>query len=366
MVGRNLSSDNKTIPRYDEKFNFSDIHPCTYQYLVANQTNEHSSPVFEVVKYAEKNDIYYSEALDEAIKVTGGGGRQGSVPQIKGSSELLAERLREADKKVAGGAAGFVPEMDLKRIRRAMMSTHQNDEYKLVCAQIAPLFLGHKPKVTIADVKALSDDEKATVAEAVDVAPMKLGVDPTEDSDDSTRDEMDLKDDVEDAEEKEDKTIVQTQSVWGSDSDFVVWMYAKLVNRDNIARQLAQGGDPESLNSYSNLRRAMEESSNEDMLDRRIKSDDVIQFTPEQDSKWDQAKQIVSDYSDTDKALADLVNQMSRLEIIVDDSSSGSGSETRIVDPGVDDDSPLPDDYEFSPDDSPEDVPSTLMAEMES
>lgn len=366
MVGRDLTSDNKTIPRYNKQFNFSDTHPCTYQYLVADETNVNSSPIFEVVKYAEKNDIYYEEALKESIVVTNSNGRQGKVPAIDGSSKRLAKRLEKADKNVAKGSSGFIPDSDLKQIRRAMVSTHQGgDRYKYVCAQIAPLFLGYKPKTTISDVKSLSNDEKASIAKAVDLDPVELGVNTTGDNEDSSRDEMDLEDDVREAEKKDDQTIIQTTNVWGSDNDFIVWMYARLVDRDDIANQLAQGGDPQSLSFYSNLRKAMEESSDENMLDRRISDDDVLKLTPQQDAKWDQAKQIVSDYSNTDEALADLVNQMSRLEIIVNDNSSGSESDTRIIDPGVQDDSPIPDSYEFDPTDSAQDVPSILQAEME-
>jgi len=364
MVGRNLSSDNKTIPRYDKQFNFSDIHPCTYQYLVADETNPRSSPIFEVVEYAEKNEMYYEEALKESISATESAGRQGKVPEITGSAKRLAQRLKDADEKVAGSAGGFIPKEDLKSIRRALISTHQTDEYKYVCAQLAPLFIGRRSPVTIADVKSLSEDEKRTVAEAVDLPPTELGVDPEDDDSDSTRDEMELEQDMEDAKKKDDQTIVQTRDVWGSDNDFVVWMYAKLINRDNIAQQLAQGGDPESLSVYSNLRKLLEQSSDENMLGRRISDDDVVQLTPEQDAKWDQVKQIVSGYSDKDKSLATLVNQMSRLEIVVDENSPG-GSDTRIIDPGVEDDSPIPDDYNFDPSDSPEDVPSALQAEME-
>lgn len=364
MVGRNLSSDNKTIPRYDDQFNFSDIHPCTYQYLVADETNPRSSPIFEVVEYAEKNDIHYEEALKESIQATESTGRQGKLPEVRGSSKRLAQRLQDADRMVAGSAGGFIPKSDLKSIRRAAISTHQKEEYKFVCAQLAPLFVGRKAPVSISDVKSLSDDEIETVADAVKLPPDKLGYDPQEDDSDSTRDEMELEQDMEDAEEKDDQTIVQTRDVWGSDNDFAVWMYAKLINRDNIAQQLAQGGDPESLSVYSNLRKLLEQSSDENMLGRRISDDNVVQLTPEQDAKWDQVKQIVSGYSDDDKSLAALVNQMSRLEIVVDEDSPG-GSDARIIDPGVEDDSPIPDDYDFDPSDSPQDVPSALQAEME-
>lgn len=333
--------DKKPLGRYG-KDQFKRDHPCSYEIVDLNKVGDTGTPVYKVIKYIVNSDHlnrYSPHAIEEARK----------EQEIGDHDYRIAKHLYNLDVEVTGRGTDMDsaarPKDDLNSLWLELTSKRDSgaDSYQLLIYSIS---------------------RKLTTLTTEDAKQIIEGDTQDEENDEEESEEREFIEDSEDAESNDDKIIIKTRDIWGSDDDFVVWMYAKMIGRDDIAEQIAAGGDPTSLRVHSNLRVLLDESSNQDMLARRIQNSDTVQLTPEQDAKFDQARQIFSTYADTDKGIVQLVDQMSRLEIIDADNTSGSDG-AKVIDPGVEDDNPIPDDYDFDPSDSPQDVPSALQAEME-
>lgn len=360
MVGRGLKSDNKTLPRYDKEFNLSETHPCTYQFIASGESSEQGNPLFEIVVHAEKNEISYGQAVEECKTATQETGRKDDdIPVIDGSSATLVDRLMDLDELARGGGSGTrVPKKKISNVWLSAKNTYQNEKYRYVCASLAPLFVGHKPTVTQNEVNSLSEENRKRIADAVGVPRSELGVEDP-DTEEDEKEEIDLLEDKK-TENSSDSKYVQTRDVWGSDEEFVTWLYAKMVGRDNIADRISNQNPILNNSLNREFQDLAERSSTATSLSRNIKTNDNIDFTTDQEKKWSIIQEIEQSEETQQEALVEILQEMidEILEINYDGESLDD-EDIRMVEPEDED-------LEWSDEDvdptDPSSLKSVLMA----
>jgi hypothetical protein len=337
-------------------------YPCSYQYLRSDGTVEGGNPVNQLISYADEEEIRYESALSK-LRKTSEKRRQSSISNLPSVSDRgldFVEKMIEIDKMTASGSPSRIMikrELNTAYNRAKNTSGHKGiPAVKQACIEVGLVMAGENPLKP--ELSSVSEDMRASILTAV-IEEDRIESDAEEQEKNK---EVDLSEEDSEEDSEESSKFIETRQIWGTDNEFIVWLYAKMINRKDIAQRITEDSDPSILSKYSDIQNLIDISSTPSELTRNLDRNDEIEFTPEQLSKLDDAKQIISDNPTEQDALVSLVNEMSRLEIV--DNSGDSDDINTIIDPDEsDEESWFSEDIDPT---DPSDVPSILQNQISS
>lgn len=336
---------------------FEENHPATYKYSEIGNMN---NPPLLVMKYAVKKPdggsvLDYETAVRHIEK-----GARNRPFNEKSSAYDVIEYLLDLDE--TSYVSGIGPKVEktlslLYQSTRNSPGSHNVSDRICVLSGMA-ILSEYKTNARYSDIDDLSEDSLNRIYRAVNKS-YEVDESNSKSNNEQKNDSM-----LESDESESESSTVLDSKYFATVDDHLVWLYAKMKNRTDIAEELVQGR-PQNISSYNHIERIANKSRSASELSRYIQESDDIRFSPEQQRKWPRLEEIIRDASENDiEPIVAVVNNMSSTIELGRRASGDDSEESVIIKQDSKNTEDWLDEYE-APEDpdnyDPRSVPSTLF-----